>query len=610
MVKRNTETDITDLNQPAVIGYFEGKSGDGTITNENGLDIGVDVWKTVFESEEFKSHLENGFYIGFLGHPEDPGCQDFEHACIVLREAYIDDNGEVYSRCDLINTPVGRIVKTFIDAGVHFGLSVRGAGTITGSAVEPDDFVFRGFDVVAFPAYKDAIPDFHEIAASSDIEQRRKYRKICSSITNELPNIDDTGTLKVVQNQFSSNSGMYNDIQTRIDELSCVPCLEYSIEQQKLDGLMNLYLDALATIQDLTAQIEEAVSMCKEKDRRLTASTKIYTDQLNKINSEYKNKITSEKDIERKKYNSVINSNKLLQNENTRLAKNISVLEIKNRKLEVKCNTLESQNSLLSSKNNKLASENSILSSKSAKLTTENNKLNSENNRISTKNNRLSSDNNKLSSENDILTSKNNKLLSENNILNSENNKLASENNRLSNKNNRLNSENNKLSQENDKILASNEVIKNSLNKIKQNNLKYKYKIDSSDSDLKHKDSVIASLNTKIQETVNDRRGLEDDLSNLDDENQELKSDVKAALDLVADYQNAYAELYASIVGVDPNGIVVDTMTSVDELKQSIMNSTSTSNISINPDFTNLDLLDSEQENEYLYNEYEDVYDK
>ena len=46
---------------------------------------------------------------------------------------------------DLIDTPVGRIVKTFQDAGVTFGISVRGAGDIINNSVDPDTFVFIVF---------------------------------------------------------------------------------------------------------------------------------------------------------------------------------------------------------------------------------------------------------------------------------------------------------------------------------------------------------------------------------------------------------------------------------------------------------------------------------
>ena len=93
-----------------------------------------------------KHFIELGHYIGFLGHPEDPGCQEFKDACIVMKEGHVDPDGQVYGKFDLVNTPVGRIVKALIDAGVQFGISVRGAGDVASDGyVDPDTFIFRGF---------------------------------------------------------------------------------------------------------------------------------------------------------------------------------------------------------------------------------------------------------------------------------------------------------------------------------------------------------------------------------------------------------------------------------------------------------------------------------
>ena len=179
-----------------VIGVFEGECADSNITNENGLDITRPVWEVVFSSEEYTRAIEMGWYIGFLGHPDDPGCMDFEHACIVMTEGHIDANGKVHGKFNLIDTPVGRIVKAFIDAGVIFGISVRGAGDIINNSVDPETFVFRGFDLVAFPAFPESIPVFTEIAASTKIDDQRTYKAVCAAIQKNVPSISDDRTLK------------------------------------------------------------------------------------------------------------------------------------------------------------------------------------------------------------------------------------------------------------------------------------------------------------------------------------------------------------------------------------------------------------------------------
>ena len=157
----------------SIIGTIEGEALDTNITNKNGLDITREVIENVLASDDYKDGIENGWFIGFLGHPEDPNCMDFKNAGVVMTDMSIDDDGKVYAKFNIVNTEVGQVIKTFTDAGVKFGISIRGAGDIIGTEVDPDTFIFRGFDVVTFPAYPESIPKF-DIAAATDTKYRKK----------------------------------------------------------------------------------------------------------------------------------------------------------------------------------------------------------------------------------------------------------------------------------------------------------------------------------------------------------------------------------------------------------------------------------------------------
>lgn len=261
-----------DIELPAVIGKFTGECADATITNENGLDITRPVWENVFNSEEFKQGIDLGWYIGFLGHPDDPGNQDFRNACIVMKSGRIDDDGKVYGEFDLISTPVGRVVKTFIDAGVTFGISVRGAGDIINNSVDPDTFVFRGFDLVSFPAYPNAIPEFQAIAASTDAASRAKYQKICASIEAELSEITSPDALDVIQDQFPEQSETAQSIIDRKAELEEAQ-VEESLLEEQVNGLTDLYLKT----KDRADQAETTIKMLTQEHEReqLLASRKL-----------------------------------------------------------------------------------------------------------------------------------------------------------------------------------------------------------------------------------------------------------------------------------------------------------------------------------------------
>lgn len=275
----------------AVIGTFEGECADSNITNLNGLDITRDVWETVFTSDDFKKAIDLGWYIGFLGHPEDPNCMDFEHACIVMTECHIDDNGKVYGKFNLIDTPVGRIVKAFIDAGVTFGISVRGAGDIIDNSVDADSFVFRGFDLVTFPAFPESIPTFSEIAASTSIEDQQKYKKICAAVEQNVEGLNTESAINMIQTCFAKQSTPYKALEQRKSELSKVSATEVNdIVGKKIASLTDLYLSGAQQNAELNAELGRLRKdiKCSEirNTRKLKAVERIMAAQVDDLNKQ------------------------------------------------------------------------------------------------------------------------------------------------------------------------------------------------------------------------------------------------------------------------------------------------------------------------------------
>lgn len=275
-----------------IIGQFEGECADSNITNLNGLDITKPVWENVFSSEDFEKGIDMGWYLGFLGHPDDVNCMDFRNACIVMTEGHIDDNGKVYGKFNLIDTPVGRTVKTFIDAGVTFGISVRGAGDIVNNSVDPDTFVFRGFDLVSFPAFPESIPTFTAIAASSDVESQKKYKAICAAVKENLPNIDSCEAIDILQCQFAEQSDEYKALEDRKREIrgsnstddDVSECDDVDITKDKVESMTKLYLEQVEANNRLNKENRILSSKLASKEietrRKISSISRITSDQI------------------------------------------------------------------------------------------------------------------------------------------------------------------------------------------------------------------------------------------------------------------------------------------------------------------------------------------
>lgn len=354
----------------SILGTFEGECADSNITNKNGLDITREVWETVFASEEYKKAIELGHYIGFLGHPEDPNCMDFEHACIVMKEGHVEDDGKVYGSFDLIDTPVGKIVKAFQDAGVQFGISVRGAGDIIDNSVDPDTFVFRGFDLVSFPAYPDAIPTFTEVAASSDIETQKKYKTICAAVKDNIESLTTCEAVDVIQSQFAKQSDEYKMLEKRKEDIKSATDGSSdeteNIYAEKIEGLTQLYISATERIENLKKENEalkaNMTDVIATTNRKLKSYKRIYDNQVKasmNIDSEYSDRMSKYKELyanQKIKYKNIYADQKLR-------IKNLEKENLKyKQRVESADRSIEEKDSIISSLRSKM--EETVSSSK------------------------------------------------------------------------------------------------------------------------------------------------------------------------------------------------------------------------------------------------------
>ena len=334
-----SKTKITSATaNSSILGTFTGKCCDAAVFNNNDMKLNRQLFENLFASDEYKDAIDHGYYIGFLGHPEDPGCQDFEHACIVMKECHITDDDEIEGTFDLIDTPVGRIAKSFIDAGVHWGISIRGAGDVDAEGnVDPDTFVFRGFDLVAFPAYNDAVPEFQQIAASKNLDDQVKYKRVCAAIDKNLDKVDDISTIEAMQKQFNPDSEEYKKLEARkadigVEDDSCPECSEEDKQEimgKKLRCMTDMYLEEHSKNIKLSRQLDEVENNYNRhlnSIKRINASqNKLMTTKLDKINASYKLEVSKNHKLESKlkstesKLNEIIASKSKIVKEFTKI---------------------------------------------------------------------------------------------------------------------------------------------------------------------------------------------------------------------------------------------------------------------------------------------------
>lgn len=93
--------------------------------------------------------------LGELDHPEELSI-NLDRVSHLITEMWMD-RADGYGKLKLLDTPMGKIVKTLINSGAKLGVSSRGSGNV-GDNGDVSDFEIVTVDIVAQPSAPDAYP--------------------------------------------------------------------------------------------------------------------------------------------------------------------------------------------------------------------------------------------------------------------------------------------------------------------------------------------------------------------------------------------------------------------------------------------------------------------
>jgi len=184
------------------LGTLKGVCADLKESTRNGRKYTEQLWERVINSEEFKEGMENGTLYGELGHPEDRLETLPERVAIALADVEFDRNsGKLIGTFDILDTPMGQILKSLVDYGSKLGISSRGGGdTVYREGVEyvdEESFRFEAFDIVLLPAVKAARLSLTE-------SQNKKLGLLKESVQKVIDSAEDKDTIKKVLKDIKS----------------------------------------------------------------------------------------------------------------------------------------------------------------------------------------------------------------------------------------------------------------------------------------------------------------------------------------------------------------------------------------------------------------------
>jgi len=139
--------------------FIEGIFMQSEVKNKNGRLYPLEVLEKEVK-RYVKEYVEPKRAFGELGHPDGPTV-NLDRASHMIT-SLVKEGSNFVGRAKILDTPNGKIVKSFIDEGARLGVSSRGMGTLKSESkdkaqvVQNDFFLATAADIVADPSAPNA----------------------------------------------------------------------------------------------------------------------------------------------------------------------------------------------------------------------------------------------------------------------------------------------------------------------------------------------------------------------------------------------------------------------------------------------------------------------
>ena len=188
---------LTELNEETgKKSYFiEGIFMQADLKNRNGR-----IYPSAVLEKEMKRYqkdfIDTKRALGELGHPEGPSINGdrVSHLITEMKQ----DGSNFTGKAKILGTPMGNIVKEFMDEGVKIGVSTRGLGSVkptkAGIMEVQDDFHLATVDIVTDPSGPNCFVNgimenteyYYDIAAGHWLPQHESVEEVIEEIQETI----------------------------------------------------------------------------------------------------------------------------------------------------------------------------------------------------------------------------------------------------------------------------------------------------------------------------------------------------------------------------------------------------------------------------------------
>ena len=207
---------LTESSEDGKKGYFiEGIFMQGDIKNRNGRIYPAEILEKEMKryNDQF---IKTKRALGELGHPNGPQINGDRVSHLITEMKR--DGSNFIGKAKILSTPMGEIVKTFINEGVKVGVSTRGLGSVKptkeGIMEVQDDFHLATVDIVTDPSGPNCFVNgimenteyYYDIASASWRVAERLEETVIElkkEVSSRNP-IDESKALRIFENFIAS----------------------------------------------------------------------------------------------------------------------------------------------------------------------------------------------------------------------------------------------------------------------------------------------------------------------------------------------------------------------------------------------------------------------
>jgi hypothetical protein len=208
---------MTEASENGKKNYFiEGIFMQGDLKNRNGRIYPSQILEKEMNRYQ-KSFIETKRALGELGHPDGPQINGDRVSHLITEMKR--DGSNFIGKAKILSTPMGEIVKTFIDEGVKVGVSTRGLGSVKptkeGIMEVQNDFHLATVDIVTDPSGPDCFVNgimenteyYYDIASGTWRAQQfieEAVKEVKREYKRTVRNIDEKYAAKLLENFIRS----------------------------------------------------------------------------------------------------------------------------------------------------------------------------------------------------------------------------------------------------------------------------------------------------------------------------------------------------------------------------------------------------------------------